>query len=845
MPTANTNSYGIAANATYRCLIRSEQQKEYASDMLGRWIGPFSPITFLLKLMEITEEDLNKMPIEVEFDRPCGTNNTDSSEKFVYTAFAKAICKYGLSPNMPLFISTDTSDDVVNTPNTRLREIHRIPLTTSTKHRYERLSTDSTPAEATHLADSAPRSFDWFQASLMVEFKKHTSDDPFWTSDLILKPSCHPNRDLKNRVAFEKHSRAARGTQGQLVIYASEVFAHQQRTHLFQLLICGEDARFICWDHSGAIVSESFDYTKQPLLLAEFLWRHNHMSDEAKGLDSTVKLACKADESVFRKSIDTFRKTERRKLPNIEDTFSGNYPVYEMSVEDDQCNMKLLVRRPVFKSGSAVGRATRGYVAVSQEDHAVLFLKDTWRVNHALLQVESAVYRLLEKYGVPHVPRVICGGDVKGSDGKAQTTRCVEWMNSQALPVGYATLPTHTHHRIVQRVAYPIESANNSKEYVTAFLNVVIVIERAYATEAKILHRDISFGNVMLADGVDGAVGLLGDWDHASVTNPGQNNEQGNHRVGTWAFMSVGMLRNSTKPHEILDDLESMYWTMLYGALHRFKHSGRMFDMSILTESRKATRSDGTSEVVGGRLKRAALSEMFELLDFNCKPLNRLLFRLARSLHRYYTAQQDLNQAEYAALDDDPEFKKLFLEVPAARKALQDQHEKVSKPSSWREEIATALARTDWIDDAVETSPYPIPKEDVETNCFREQQRTALSISEKLDDAARKNPQKQPLPPASLPRVRINRPALPLSKPSNAGSLPSISTSKRSRDEIEAGSASTDWNRQHKKLKPDHPVGPIFNGVTDRQPTGDEEEAETNDRVVCSKGKSAFGIGCS
>ena len=42
------------------------------------------------------------------------------------------------------------------------------------------------------------------------------------------------------------------------------------------------------------------------------------------------------------------------------------------------------------------------------------------------------------------------------------------------------------------------------------------MIEEVYELPTKILHRDISAGNVMLGAEKDGKVGLLGDWDHAS-----------------------------------------------------------------------------------------------------------------------------------------------------------------------------------------------------------------------------------------------------------------------------------------------------------------------------------------
>ena len=86
------------------------------------------------------------------------------------------------------------------------------------------------------------------------------------------------------------------------------------------------------------------------------------------------------------------------------------------------------------------------------------------------------MYRLLESYGVPHVPRVICGGDVRDADGNTQDTICREWAKKVQERLGaieFAEMRDHRHHRIVQRLAYMIESAKNSKELTTVFRNIL------------------------------------------------------------------------------------------------------------------------------------------------------------------------------------------------------------------------------------------------------------------------------------------------------------------------------------------------------------------------------------
>ena len=57
----------------------------------------------------------------------------------------------------------------------------------------------------------------------------------------------------------------------------------------------------------------------------------------------------------------------------------------------------------------------------------------------------------------------------------------------------------------------------------------------AHNSADKILHRDISIGNVMLS-GYNGdldseSVGLLADWDHASITKPGEPRERQKYRT--------------------------------------------------------------------------------------------------------------------------------------------------------------------------------------------------------------------------------------------------------------------------------------------------------------------------
>jgi hypothetical protein len=374
-------------------------------------------------------------------------------------------------------------------------------------------------------AANASEAFDWRNSALLVEFKRNSGMDPFkslkalkgntvdiedereeegsdvgdeeethsTTTEVPKTPENHTSADdakptddssSEPSIFFEKDSVKSKYTLGQLAIYASEMFGHQQRTHIFQLLIAGRTARFILFDHSGAVVTDAIDYVQDSKLLVEFFWRLNHMSKVARGWDSTARQPASKDIAMFKKVINTFLEdmnmpdSSKRRLPNAEHTLNAAYDVHKMLVtdaEDENSSMELLVQGPMFKATTALGRFTRGYLAVPTNGSArdePLFFKDTWRVNYHMMETEAKVYKLLEKYGVPHVPRLICGGDVTDENGNVQKTISVDWAEKQALKISYEPLRKHSHHRIVQRIAYPIESAENSKEFVQAFVDV-------------------------------------------------------------------------------------------------------------------------------------------------------------------------------------------------------------------------------------------------------------------------------------------------------------------------------------------------------------------------------------
>ncbi|KAF8549298.1 hypothetical protein OG21DRAFT_1500509 [Imleria badia] len=514
--------------------------------MNGRWLGAMPVIGFFDKCIPATEGALPDLP-----DNPFGMVPTDGAESTRYDPFIAAIS--GWMPHL-YAVNTSAKGDTVN--NVKLK----------TDISIYNLVDDVVPPDRTNFS----------QMELWMEFKAKTDGAPFQdprddTEEARLlaieEGSFTPDTDEGNKA------------RGQLAHYAGAQHSLQFRHFSFSIIIQGDYARFLRWDPSATVVTAAFNYRTNPRLMADFLWRFDHLSPQQRGHDISIQPAGLAAE------VDA-RVREELGMMDM------NIPLYKYQVPGSIGMGYAYGPRPPTQNRSLVSRCTRSLPAFwipaevitssscgdfdecdaeqprgrdkmkkgPWSEPRVIYVKDTWRFLSDLPNVEVMaehdIYEILHRHGTPNIPEHVAGGDVEG--GRTQTQDLVDapWLCVRP------RISPYQHYRLVHRiVGRALFKFACTKQLVTGVFDALQAHSHAFHV-AKILHRDISAGNIILTDG---GKGLLIDWELAKKVDEGGSRRP--DRTGTWQFMSANLLLHPGKMHTFTDDLESFLhvlgWTTL------------------------------------------------------------------------------------------------------------------------------------------------------------------------------------------------------------------------------------------------------------------------------------------
>lgn len=390
----------------------------------------------------------------------------------------------------------------------------------------------STPNIVLRHASAKSASCDWESIELCAVLAPETSHDAFRTS-----------YDNTAVLIDDVSGLDAKTTHKRIISYATTQFIRQHRVFAFSLLICGVHARFIRWDHAGAIVTKHFNYHEEPRILAEFIWRFGQLSSVQRGCDSSATLADSKERELLKAHILAHTSDPtKRKSPKMGLSCDSTYPCFKIVViGSDNVARQLIVQRPISSPSSPAGRCTRGYIALDVASGELVFLKDYWRPRDSTRPSEAEIYSALNDASVPHLPHVRMAGDVPDDAACIQSTTTEHWKQLEGvLRFDVRAMRGYRHHRVVQDVAYPLSSVQDSKELASAVRNVIQCKHLSSASSRMLIrscdsgmliaydhgwmHRDVSSGNMMLDK--DGH-GILNDWDHCIRVDPEKPDEKG------------------------------------------------------------------------------------------------------------------------------------------------------------------------------------------------------------------------------------------------------------------------------------------------------------------------------
>ncbi|KAL4075124.1 hypothetical protein V8B97DRAFT_1944553 [Scleroderma yunnanense] len=671
-------------------LKAKQEQETLQMETSGRYIGPMPVDAFLNKFLP-TEKVIDTQCRADLFKKVTSKNKKKKrKEKPMYEPFIEAIEEYLEDFEV---IDSSTASSAISVGETELKP--DITIYANGSFRRDKSKIDFTELE------------------MSIEVKRRKSHDPFSDAD---------------NTPFEKNTEDGKLVRGQITAYATAQLGKQFRLFAFSIVIVGEIARILRWDRSGATVTRAFDYVQNPALLIQFFQRFTSQTREGRGWDPSVT---RIDETCLPEAIPSpdIIPAARNALDLRSDSsmFCIQVPASDDSSTADGSEFcRYIGGRPPCPY-SLIGRSTRAWRVFNVVTKRIVFLKDTWRIDADDIDPEGVTYRKLHAHNVPNIATVEASGDV-GYRTVTQSLTHESWSKVRKSITG------HIHYRLVlQEVGNRLDEFRCTRELVTAVRDSIRALAAALRL-ANILHRDISFGNIVIFLDEQGYFkkGLLIDWDLCKdITKLGARRRD---RTGTWQFMSAALLRDVNKQHTIADDLESslhvLTWTMLRYVPHKMdavaldSHLRVVFDeYSSCTKTGGSTKGDwlGLGKYIPARLELKRDSPLLKLL----RALSVPYIHVYGEPHKVAEHHADLYNTDIGlenAMDAVHNNLKIKRQVDVD---LYNEHIALAKSPEWFEKT---------MDAALNNKNIPWPEDDGSSTLSRKRARSpsARSIEENM-----------------------------------------------------------------------------------------------------------------
>ncbi|KAJ7672154.1 hypothetical protein DFH06DRAFT_87101 [Mycena polygramma] len=352
-------------------------------------------------------------------------------------------------------------------------------------------------------------------------------------------------------IEIKLHDTFAGKVKDQVSIYAREVFLYQNnRRFVYVPVMTGQTIRVIHFDRSGVQVSQPINYHDQPIFFVQLVVLLSSLNEELLGFDTSIYWKDgKRMMKMIPDEIWVDNDLDRPAWKANDDNTPLEFEIVDKDGRPSENPEPLFERRTIRSRGTICWRV--------QYKGRQLLVKDYWGV----------ASRSLESDFLKVVAMIKGIGQLYAFQNNRDSTYGLRGFSADAAlhsDIDSSCLvPNRISTRLVLRIyGSTLNKASSGLQLLRAVRDIVCG-HRDVFLEKKILHRDISFDNLLLASGVED--GVLIDFDMAKTLAEIMDKAKGDSRTGTRAYQSVKVLHLDPKlgHHDHMDDLESIFYVLV------------------------------------------------------------------------------------------------------------------------------------------------------------------------------------------------------------------------------------------------------------------------------------------
>ncbi|KAK0239568.1 hypothetical protein EDD85DRAFT_880871 [Armillaria nabsnona] len=349
------------------------------------------------------------------------------------------------------------------------------------------------------------------------------------------------------------------------------------RTHCISALIASKQMQPLYYDRSSIIVCKDFHIVDNSGDVTDFfigtIIGFSKLTERQRGIQRSL-----CDDSSM---VEKYQTHTTRCRDDPKTVFQG--VKLNLTVSEVETKVALTLGRIVSRQPGIVGRDTCVVEATTSEyepwKEKELVVKISWPASTRISEVEfvtkarkmaqempqSPIDGCQSDWALDHLPDIVHSQDFGyDADSPQATLRelflIAKWANDQ----------TFLHKDRVCRVTvqerlHRLEELKTPREYAQVLVDIAQIHKWVY-DHPRILHRDISMGNIMWRQNRLGIIcGVLNDFDLSSYRD--DLGATSRHRTGTRPYMSFELLRNDKEgrppQHLYRHDLESILYAVL------------------------------------------------------------------------------------------------------------------------------------------------------------------------------------------------------------------------------------------------------------------------------------------